>query len=523
MGCNIKEISITEVQLIQISTGYNVSVKFSTRIDSGGEHPKNFFLFWYEGNDCKSYTLNLSGATPIYTQTGYKGNIADSELGTFAPNLEKNCAIRIGYSADRALTEALCCDIIVVTQKYNNVISRYDGRHFYAAWDEFNPAVNTILQFKHDESVYKGVKLKNHIEFELSEHDIPQSEPLEFNLMSRTDVEYDGKICESYGIESGYMKESAFWADSDGINYTKLGNSFAIEGEVFQTTLADAIEHEPFKLSKKDDIYMLDIAEDKTLLTPNNLKGFINELFNANILPYAYYKISDIIARLAPCAYSDGLYYYCRAANGGMYSELLPGFSLKVETAYFNKQSSPEKHDDQGLIKGAVSEYDVSFNGTHLEFNSGFDYIAGSWSSAAVASNNCFGGLIDLFWVGHRSPYFRVIYPSSYFDSTHYPQDDDKNICLCTAEPNIIDAELSTMIYFRGRAAVTLEITVTVNNQPLKVSLGTTVGKLIARYGGGTFTMRRQTGLGYALPVRYANAAHLLNLFLLAGDSISLT
>ncbi len=386
----------------------------------------------------------------------------------------------------------------------------------------------------------------------LIDGDTPQTEYTGEKIYAQSDVlGKTAQVAAAYAWENKsligpysepvpFFKE-AFYANETGLTYYseygKESVSVSLDEKIYDDAEFAGIELGPFKLTSGNYTFTIDYTKG---LTVDNLKSFINKLFdnpisvdepndtparNLKIKPYGYYRINDLIARLSPCAYADGLFYYCRAANGGMSNELMPGFSLKVETAYFNKQSSASAEDDNGFIKGAVSEYDVCFNGTNLEFNSCIDYIGESWTSASLKPNDDLGGLIDLFRFDLRSPYFKVVYPSAFFGSSHFPQTgDDGNILLCTEEPNIADyTDKKKLMRFRGRAAITTEITVNVNDRAVKVPLGMTVGKLTAIYGGGKLTMRRQTGLGYAVPVYFADSAHIQNLFLLAGDSLSFT
>lgn len=342
-------------------------------------------------------------------------------------------------------------------------------------------------------------------------------------------IKSESVIVKGIYSESVPFFKKGFYASETNIKYLNTSNAdsvvIPINEVIMPAGFLDTIEEAAFKLENNEagSVLTITYSNEKKKV---DLSSFINKLLNANISPYGYYKIRDLLARLTPCEYSDRIFFYCSAEQRMLSNELMPGFTLKIETAHFNRQTSAESKADNGFIKGPVSEYDINFNGTDLEFNSCFDYVSGSWTSALIDSNTDFGGLIDMFFSNFQSPYYRIIYPSAYFLSSRFPKtdDDDGQIKICTAMPNEEVSSINT-VKFRGRTAITTEITITVNQQLIKIPLGTTLESLKARYGTSQISMRRQTGLGSLLPVYFTeNTVGTYNFdknfYLLAGDDI---
>jgi hypothetical protein len=340
-----------------------------------------------------------------------------------------------------------------------------------------------------------------------------------------------GSVQGLYSNSEPFFKEG-FYADVNSMRYlnnpTASNLSVTIDEKLFGKALSSSISSGAFTLEEQPNKYVLSI-DYSTEYTKNNLAVFIERLFDSSnpITPFGYYRIRDVIARLSPYAYEDAMFYYCSAEKGRLWNELLPGLILKIETAYFNRQTSIGENDNNGFIKGAVSEYNICFNGTNLEFDSCFDYVSGSWTSQTF-NNTDFSGLVDMFWSNFRSPYYRIVYPSAYYPSTRFPHtDDDGQVIISNVAPNVSEITSHDSIIYRGRTAITTEMTVTVNNQTIKTPLGTTIENLKARYGGGKVTLKRQTGLGHALPVYFkentiGNYNFDKSFFLFNGDHITI-
>jgi hypothetical protein len=351
---------------------------------------------------------------------------------------------------------------------------------------------------------------------------------------------YKDTIKGLYSEPVTFTKE--FFAVSDtnvlynGRNLDNKIISFEINTEIYAEHLSAEIVNSPYKLtpapSKAEYMFSIDIAND-ALFTADNLSKFITAIFSAKksdetdniITPYGYYKLRDLIGRYSPCSFADLLGFYCGAAV--LSNELLPGFVLKVEAEYYNQQSSQYSDNDNGFVKGAVSEYTVSLNGNNIEFNSCLSNILGTWTSQLFSDTMDFGGLIDLFFDKFKSSYYQVVYPSSFFDSNHGASNQSvNNTCIVSVSPDKLPVDISAKpVFFRGRTSVTTEITVIINENPVNIPLGTTLAKLSAKYGNAKFEVKRQDGSGNAIPVYFtgdASAAYN-NFFLFLGDVISIT
>jgi hypothetical protein len=355
-----------------------------------------------------------------------------------------------------------------------------------------------------------------------------------------------GKLISGPYSNTVPILQNYFCVDSSSVKFSNAANGslatgdITIDFEMFKSRLTSPISANPFTLTPVPSsvAYHLTFNADASLYTVTNLDAFVKALFEQNITAAGYYKLREIIARLSPCTHIDRLYYYCSASQSGratsnMQSELLPGFTLKIESAYFNHQTSPSDSPNNGFIKGAVSEYAVSLDDNDiLEFDSNFAYVAGNWSTPFTPDNNDISGMVDLFNASFKSSYYRIVYPTAYYPGDDFPDTlkRDGSVQIFAVDPSQPKPNIESDggFSFRGRPAVTTQITVTVGGEQMVIPLGTTIAKLKARLGEGIVTkMYRQTGFMGLAPVLFNE--NLINtkdfdngFFLLAGDNITI-
>lgn len=320
-------------------------------------------------------------------------------------------------------------------------------------------------------------------------------------------------------------------------------STIALHGKLFEEDSSASLEDGPFNVEKVGTGYELNIDFTKDF-TLEKLNDLIAKLFVSKIIPVAYYRLRNLITRLCPLEGKLVLPYYCAAERNGMRLDLRPGFLLKIETAHYVKQGNQVSSDNNGFVRGATSEYSVTLatnaqNNTALEMDSLFEYICGVWGATGVTNNYPYpvSGLMDFFSSPLRSAYYRLRYPTAFCDnSTPEELNFSKNICLVAIRPdekmpNELNNRAVPCLLLRGRTSVTVHIQVMVNNTPVYVALGTTLGSLLQRYAANpdSVKMYRRTGLEKngqtdCLPVYLGEAAREKvftdALVLLSGDKI---
>ena len=311
-----------------------------------------------------------------------------------------------------------------------------------------------------------------------------------------------------------------------------------------------AIETEsvpPLSISVKDSGYLLTI--ERQPLAKNVWEQWIGALIAKGLTHTGYYRLLNIVMRTGVIPACD-LLYYCAGIDSGSFADVMPGMILRVQTADYIRQPEKALDDIEGYVTGGTSEYLMSLRekdgSAWFEADSFLENVIGGWSpgsGAGSASANLVagGGLIDMFQSSMRVPYYRLHYPGSFYASdvpgSFYPSD---NIILMAAPSmdsmnnasNSPDAPGIPYMIFRGRSSVTLCFTVFVNNKPVSVPVGTTLGKLAARYGiysagtealSGNVRLYRETALEGQPPAEvwlrwFDKGAD--DLFVLSGDRI---
>lgn len=320
--------------------------------------------------------------------------------------------------------------------------------------------------------------------------------------------------------ENGALR---YMGKKEGTMGVSLGTS------LFKNILEKTVVSGPFQLEEKSGNCVLTI-DFSSNYTSESLNCFIVELFRHEVIPAGYYRLREILSRICPVPAEEVLTYYCGARKNGLSMELMPGLTLKTETAYYNRQSSPGEPDNNGFIRGAVGEYPVTLTGGLLEMDSLFQHVVGSWAGGAnVAYPIPAAGLNDFFYGPVRSPYLRLCYPKSFPDSsragTAYAAD---NICIMALNPSEsvpknLDQTDRAGLLLRGRTSVTLTMNVFVNGGLVSLSPGTTLAGVLSRYGASIrMAQMKRKGPEGLVPVYLGTVGveQAENLVLLPGDRI---
>ncbi len=293
--------------------------------------------------------------------------------------------------------------------------------------------------------------------------------------------------------------------------------------ELFQQPLQQPITSGVLSLTPQTTgVYLLKIATQNPILQADYL-GFLTALTQGGILNSGFYKVQDAIVRAGNIAFADLLYFHCGLDKNKRCADLRPGMTLEVETATYMPLYQIQREDAaSGFVSTHTAQYNISTrpvgNDIRLEFNSFIDQFAENITVASDTDEVQAGGVLDLFVNGYRQPFYKIIYPSniptSNDEQTHYQSD---NVLLVGAgtfgqmqdiQTNMTKMETygnddnASVLLFRGRAAVTLKITVWVNGSQCLLPVGTTLGTLLERQGvfsSGTadVSLKRLSAMGY--------------------------
>jgi hypothetical protein len=219
--------------------------------------------------------------------------------------------------------------------------------------------------------------------------------------------------------------------------------------------------------------------------------------------------VAQAIGRAMPQTFAETVLYGCGmdVANGVV--DIRTGLILKVEFEAYQYQGSTTSTYAKylnGFVGANVSTYEV---GSAFDANGnwalGFDSFLSSISQymtvpKLVPSSGQLQGSAggpDLVSDGFRQPYCRIVYPGTFFGQgdigSPFPYYNVALVAaaslsdLATTTSNLrehrADFGNAAVLYFRGRTMVTVCQRVWINDAPLVVPVGTTVGNLLESLG----------------------------------------
>lgn len=209
------------------------------------------------------------------------------------------------------------------------------------------------------------------------------------------------------------------------------------------------------------------------------------------------------LAEQLPLAYDSLLRYYygLHTQPSGNYVDLQAGMRLRVDFQQYQYVRSLRENAQSGFV-GNGSTYLYLHEQSRL-LNDGsrsqvlsFDPFLGELvTNVGERLTDGAGGALDLQNTGYRKPYFRLLYPAQ-FSAESSSVNAQQQVTLLGADSygqleEATERFLSSGVipfstpsfYFHGKAAVVPEIMVFVREQPVYVSLGTTLRQLLQRYG----------------------------------------
>lgn len=313
------------------------------------------------------------------------------------------------------------------------------------------------------------------------------------------------------------------------------------------------------------------VAAYQTLLT---------KLVQLNVTPLGWRMVQDAISRAMPQTFAETLYYGCAFVPGDGYIDLKPGMLLRADFEsyqYLGPDQTVSEFVD-GFVSSSSAVYDVgSYVTSDNQWLTGFDAflsqvtqsgstVPAPQSDGSTSSGG--GGIVDLYYAQFRKSYVRLVYPPQLLGDRTAEARTPFNVAvlaandypaLATATQNLRNAQpLPSGVaatYLRGRTTLSACIRVWLDNQPLVVPVGTSVGNLLENMGRRPPIVIPQSGapgiqlsgivversVGYAvtdpndysmskgIPIRldwnkgmaYSATTDWLNLPLLPGDRIT--
>lgn len=237
-------------------------------------------------------------------------------------------------------------------------------------------------------------------------------------------------------------------------------------------------------------------VQTEQLLSRDDYNAFVSQVWQI-VTVRTLYAMLEIIPRCALHDIADSLYFHCgllsvptgQESSNQRCADVRPGFTLRLEQAIYMPQYDASSSDAAGYVGAHTTEYPVSLSGKegseYLSFNRFIsemeeDTVATSTSPEILSATS---GIIDLSAVRMRSAFLRIQYPPAMYTSDMPPDIYESNHPVLVADPSWNYAQQHAYILFRGRTALTLLLTITVNGQERNVPAGTTWGDLLNLQG----------------------------------------
>ena len=233
-------------------------------------------------------------------------------------------------------------------------------------------------------------------------------------------------------------------------------------------------------------------------------RTLLTELVKLKVTPLGWRMVQDAISRAMPQTFAETLYYGYGFVPGDGYIDLKPGMLLRAdfESYQYLGPDQPVSSFLNGFVNTSSALYDVgSYVTTGDQWLTGFDAFlslvtqSGSivptpQTKGSTASGG--GGIIDLYYAQFRKSFVRLVYPTQILKDSEGKAQTSFNVAvvasndyptLDTATDNLRKLqpppEGAAATYLRGRTMISACIRVWLDEQPLVVPVGTSVGNLL--------------------------------------------
>jgi hypothetical protein len=231
-------------------------------------------------------------------------------------------------------------------------------------------------------------------------------------------------------------------------------------------------------------------------------------LVQLQITPLGWRMVQDAISRAMPQTFAETLFYAYAFVAGDGYIDLKPGMLLHVDFEsyqYLGPDQTVSAFVD-GFVSTSSAVYDVgSYVTSDDKWLTGFDAflslitqsgstVPAPQTEGSTASGG--GGIVDLYYAQFRKPYVRLVYPPQILSGQTAEARTPFNVAVLSANdyqtlasatqslrnaqplPNGVSAT-----YLRGRTMISACIRVWLDEQPLVVPVGSSVGNLLENMG----------------------------------------
>ena len=234
----------------------------------------------------------------------------------------------------------------------------------------------------------------------------------------------------------------------------------------------------------------------------------LTELVKLKVTPLGWRMVQDAISRAMPQTFAETLYYGYGFVPGDGYIDLKPGMLLRAdfESYQYLGPDQPVSSFLNGFVNTSSALYDVgSYVTGGDQWLTGFDAFlslvtqSGSivptpQTKGSTASGG--GGIVDLYYAQFRKSFVRLVYPTQILKDSEGKAQTSFNVAVVASNdyPTLITAtenlrklqappEGAAATYLRGRTMISACIRVWLDEQPLVVPVGTTVGNLLENMG----------------------------------------
>ena len=322
-------------------------------------------------------------------------------------------------------------------------------------------------------------------------------------------------------FQSGWYPSTA----TNETSYIKPANAGAMSGydivvylpNIFTTFVSSDLPTEPpfvFSTASAPFSYKLTMPANSSVWTFNadSIRGgimssyqtLLSKLVQLRVTPLGWRMVQDAISRAMPQTFAETLYYGYGFVPGDGYIDLKPGMLLRADFEsyqYLGPDQTVSAFVD-GFVSSSSALYDVgSYVTPNGQWLTGFDAflslvtqngstVPAPQTQGSTASGG--GGIVDLYYVQFRKPYVRLVYPPQLLSDRTAEARPPFNVAvlaandyptLATATQNLRNVqplpEGVAVTYLRGRTMISACLRVWLDEQPLVVPVGTSVGNVL--------------------------------------------
>lgn len=487
--------TVYEIHIYQVKTSlknketYEVEVCWSVK-----QSPRP-----YEGE----YLVELLSDAGVLSDTPVSGNERRALLSGLAMESGEYYAVRVSASEDPSVSQTEP----VLQDTYEGAAGEYDGKKVRLTWNVPDVHIGKgecrIVLSSGGSYVHEIPPYVRGMEILLNEEFFCKKEPFDITLTPYiSDVSSGPKTALTGLFSPDYVVDgqAGICCRCKGTGETELSvmlraqEVFRREGESAAAP-QEPITSGPLSLDNQEPCRLSVGTAD--VLSREDHEEFVRACYRY-VTAEAMYEILDFVSRAARQKPEDSLYFHCGLSETLRRADIRPGFSVRVEQAFYQYQQEMGESDVSGFIGSHTAEYEVSLQRgkemCYLEFDSFVSLfeeelypLQDKEKSAAAASCRQVGaGILDLCSVNMRQPYYRIQYPDGIFTSDVPPDGHPDSQVMLLAAPGWEETGIEqggAYLVFRGRSGVTLLFTVTVNGREEKVPAGTTVEKLLRQKG----------------------------------------